>query len=214
MEKPNRKKVDRQDSGRPINIEQLIEKYGLENLWQYIEKYWNDVESLTTNVSQALTDIDTLETDVQELQPIDSLDSTSTTRPLSANQGKVLDEKTDLRIVTNTEVATNEYIDGNRVYLKRINFGSLPGAGGEKWVTTGLSVSEITLVRFNGIAVGSTSDTTYGLTLPDIYPSDPSISTRLMMRTGSQGVWQVRIHAGADRSYYTAYIDVYYTKNS
>lgn len=38
LEKPNIKKVDRQDDSRPTNIEQLIEKYGLEYLWKYIDK--------------------------------------------------------------------------------------------------------------------------------------------------------------------------------
>lgn len=36
LEKPKRKKVDKQDDSRPTNIEQLIEKYDLEKLWLYI----------------------------------------------------------------------------------------------------------------------------------------------------------------------------------
>jgi hypothetical protein len=43
---------------------------------------------LTTDVDQALSNI-------EELQPVDSLDSTSTTKPLSANQGKILKDITD-----------------------------------------------------------------------------------------------------------------------
>lgn len=38
LEKPKRKKVDKQDDSRPTNIEQLIEKYDLENIWSYIDK--------------------------------------------------------------------------------------------------------------------------------------------------------------------------------
>lgn len=46
IEKPNRKKVDRQDSGRPFNIEQLIEKYDLENVWVYIDKIIDHINNL------------------------------------------------------------------------------------------------------------------------------------------------------------------------
>lgn len=38
IEKPNRKAIDRQDNDLPINFEQLIEKYDLEHVWEYIEK--------------------------------------------------------------------------------------------------------------------------------------------------------------------------------
>lgn len=38
LEKINRQKVDKQYDGKPDNIEQLIEKYDLEHLWDYINK--------------------------------------------------------------------------------------------------------------------------------------------------------------------------------
>jgi len=38
IKKLNRKKVDKQEDGMPTNIEQLIEKYSLEELWKYIDK--------------------------------------------------------------------------------------------------------------------------------------------------------------------------------
>ena len=38
LEKFNRKKLDKQDNTMPASIEQLIEKYDLENLWTYIDK--------------------------------------------------------------------------------------------------------------------------------------------------------------------------------
>lgn len=37
LEKPNRKKIDKQDGNMPTNIEQLIQKYDLEKVWPYIE---------------------------------------------------------------------------------------------------------------------------------------------------------------------------------
>lgn len=51
---------------------------------------------------------------------VDNLNSDSTTDALSAKQGKELNQKIDTKIVTNTEIATNEYTDGKRVYEKII----------------------------------------------------------------------------------------------
>lgn len=53
---------------------------------------------------------------------VDNLNSDSTTDALSAKQGKELNQKIDAKIVTNTEIATNEYIDGKRVYIKQLEF--------------------------------------------------------------------------------------------
>lgn len=210
IEKPKGRFVDRQDNDLPDSFEKLIEKYGLENVWEYIEKYWNDVESLTTNVSQALTDISSLESDVEELQantPIDSLDSTSTTRPLSANQGKVLDEKTDLKITTGVEVATNEYIDNNRVYVKRIDIGTLPNAT-SKDVSTGLSTSQVSIERLQGKATRSSDNAFYPL--PFAHPTAQNAISCLCR--DNDGTIDIRIQTGIDRSTASGYIDVYYTK--
>ena len=46
LEKPNRKKVDKQDGSMPTNIEQLIQKYDLEKLWAYIEKIIEGVNEI------------------------------------------------------------------------------------------------------------------------------------------------------------------------
>lgn len=53
---------------------------------------------------------------------VDNLNSDSTTDALSAKQGKELNQKIDTKIVTNTEIATNEYVDGKRVYIKQLEF--------------------------------------------------------------------------------------------
>lgn len=53
---------------------------------------------------------------------VDNLNSISATDALSAKQGKELNEKIDINIIPNTEIATNEYIDGKRVYTKQIEF--------------------------------------------------------------------------------------------
>lgn len=41
---------------------------------------------------------------------------------------KALREKLEIKTVTGQEVKTNEFIDGKRVYKKRINCGNLPNA--------------------------------------------------------------------------------------
>lgn len=89
IEKPKGRLVDKQDNDLPDSFEKLIEKYGLENVWEYIEDFWQDIKSLSTNVDEALIDIDTLKAQV----PIDNLTSTSTSTALSANQGRILNEK-------------------------------------------------------------------------------------------------------------------------
>ena len=53
LEKLKRKRVDKQDDTRPINIEQLIEKYGLEGLWDYIDKI---VDYSNTKVDESIID--------------------------------------------------------------------------------------------------------------------------------------------------------------
>ena len=47
LEKPKRKKIDKQELQMPDNIEQLIQYYDLNNVWEYIEKiidYINGME--------------------------------------------------------------------------------------------------------------------------------------------------------------------------
>jgi hypothetical protein len=58
LEKPNIKKVDRQDDSRPSNIEQLIEKYGLEYLWNYLDKIVDFTNNNNNLISQLPTMID------------------------------------------------------------------------------------------------------------------------------------------------------------
>ena len=56
LEKPNRKKVDKQDGSMPTNIEQLIQKYDLEKLWPYIEKIVENLNEI--NIEELIDFID------------------------------------------------------------------------------------------------------------------------------------------------------------
>lgn len=43
LEKPNRKKISRQDKKVPEDIEQLIRAYDLDNIWDYIERIIDEI---------------------------------------------------------------------------------------------------------------------------------------------------------------------------
>lgn len=122
-----------------------------------------------------------------------------------------MDNKLKTNIVTGQEVATNEYIDGKQIFVKRINLGTLPNAT-EKSIATDLKVSEVTLYKFEGLATGSNSNGSYCLSLPDINPNGPEQATRVTFES-SNDLWQIKIRTGIDRTNYTAEINIYYTKN-
>ena len=63
IEKPKRKRVDKQESGMPTNIEQLIEKYSLEDLWKYIEQSVDSANSDIGNIDNKKIE---KESDVQD----------------------------------------------------------------------------------------------------------------------------------------------------
>ena len=112
-----------------------------------------------------------------------------------------------------TENVVGKWIDGRPLYRKVINFGTLPNIT-SKIVSTGLNVSEVTLVKLEGLATGiSTGGDSYLLTLPDINPAGPDQATRLSGNS-ENGIWRVIIQTGVDRTNYSAYISVYYTKTA
>lgn len=78
------------------------------------------------------------QTTTTQAQIVDSLISTSTTDGLSAKQGKILNEKIEKNIVTGVEIETSQSLDGNRIYLKRIDCGTISEGNGTT-TSTGLS---------------------------------------------------------------------------
>lgn len=54
-------------------------------------------------------------------------------------------------IITGTEHATNEWIDGKRVYRKRINYGVMPNTATQN-IETNLSMASYNIIRMNGTA--------------------------------------------------------------
>jgi len=43
IDKLKRKQIDRQDKSIPMNIEQLIQAYNLDSLWDYIDKIIDEI---------------------------------------------------------------------------------------------------------------------------------------------------------------------------
>jgi len=118
-----------------------------------------------------------------------------------------------MNVITGTELATNEYVDNNKVFRTRFDFGYLPNAT-TKTISTGLSANNITIVKpVFGFATGTSGNINYLLTLPDISPSNPTAATRLTMDTNNN-IWEIKIETGVNRSNYYGYIDLYYIKNS
>ena len=109
------------------------------------------------------------------------------------------------KITTGQEVATNEYIDGKRVYRKRINCGNLPNATSK---TVSLSLSNVNIIKIEGIAKNS-SDASNNLPLPYMDPRNLQTCVMLSIISG----YNIALVTAEDKSYYTAYVTVYYTKN-
>lgn len=112
-----------------------------------------------------------------------------------------MDNKLKTNIVTGQEVATNEYIDGKQVFVKRINCGNLPNATG-KLVSTGLT--NVTYTDIKGIA--TKGDTLFKL--PYISPNALNASISLYISGNA-----IEIDTGIDRSAFTGEVTIYYTKN-
>lgn len=141
---------------------------------------------------------------IKTINVIDNLESDSATDALSAKQGKVLKEKIEQRTTTGQEYATNEYIDDKRVYGKRIDIGVLPNNTTKK-VVHGLT--NFKLVRISGLAT-TTSDN-YTITLPCL--NDAGFAYCVALTVSNT---EVEIKAGSNRTTYTGYVDLYYTKNN
>lgn len=104
-------------------------------------------------------------------------------------------------VITGNEIPTNEYIDGKQVYRKRVNFGTLPNN------TTKRVAHNLTSVTFDKHLVSCINASGYNITLPyvDIGASVCTVST--ITNT------EIVIKSITDQSTYTAYVDLYYTKN-
>ena len=96
----------------------------------------------------------------------------------------------DVKVLTGQEVKTNEIIDGKRVY--------------KKIVATGLS--NVSYIRAEGMA----NNGTIYFPLNNTRPVEGTDSGAIGMYINSN---KIVIDSKSDRSAYTVYVDLYYTKN-
>lgn len=136
----------------------------------------------------------------------DVIQETGTASETNVYSSVAVDNKIKTNIVTGQEVVTNEYIDGKQVFVKRINLGTLPNSN-TLILATGIPSTSI-ITKYDAMAYASN----YTITLPDVAPSNLNLMARITFEA-INSVWNVKIITGFDRSNYTGYVNIYYTKN-
>ena len=115
-------------------------------------------------------------------------------------------------IITGQEFATNEYIDGKRVYRKRINCGALPNTT-YSYIDTGMLYDDVTIIKIEGMANRTTDGQYFPLPLVNIENPTFQIAIALMRHGTQPEKLAIRITTGIDRSAVNGIVDIYYTKN-
>lgn len=105
-------------------------------------------------------------------------------------------------MTTGQEIATGEYVDNKQVYVYRLNLGNLPTAGNYKIYSTNLSFGNLTVIRMIGAAFASPD---MHITIPYCYPNE-------LVGVCCYGN-KVEIKAQDDKSAFSGYLNIYYTKN-
>ena len=119
---------------------------------------------------------------------------------------QIIEEQTTINIITGEECATNEYIDGKRVYRKRINCGVLPSSAGIKRFSHGIRFNEV--VRIDAFANGG-----------GYFHPIPYVSVSGMGEISEYSICicvdhsTIYLAVGRDRSDSNAIVTLYYTKN-
>lgn len=99
-------------------------------------------------------------------------------------------------------IPTNVIVDGKRVFLKRINFGSLPN-NGSKSVPTGINFDNYELYNIDGIAKYSTNNIAF--VLP--FASPQNITYAIMVNIDNSN--NLVVTTGIDRSGYIGKFNIY-----
>ena len=131
------------------------------------------------------------------------IQETGTASETNVYSSVAMDNKLKTNIVTGQEVATNEYVDGKQVFVKKIDIGALPNATTSK-IATGLS--NVTIVKpVFGYATHSNGTT---INLPHLAINNLNACVGLNYTAANE----IDINTGSDRSDFTGYVEVYYTK--
>lgn len=134
----------------------------------------------------------------------------STTANINIADGSITANKLDFTTLSGnystSEINTGfTWVDGKTIYKKTINFGTLPDTT-TKTMPHGIT-NLGTLISVEG-AAKSTGGSPY-FQLPINFPGTEATSIRAFVDSTD-----VRVGTGMDRTDYTAYVTLYYTKNS
>ena len=195
-----------------INSSDRNVKASVENIKQ--QTYVNNIEN-KTKINEIIDEIDSNETSTaSEIADIkDRLDTDEGN--ISTNTGDISDlgdALGDAMTYSTTESVVGKWINGKPIYRKVIDLGALPNSD-SKIISTGLNVSDVNLIKLEGLAVGISGGNSFLLTLPDVLPAYPGNSTRLSGNS-ENGIWRVIVNTGIDRTNYTGYAFIYYTKTT
>lgn len=135
-------------------------------------------------------------------QMIGDLSNLNTTS--KSNVVNAINEVNSSTIYSTTETVVGKWIDNNSIYRKVINIGNLPNAT-TKSVSTGITNLNY-VTHLYGIAMASGGF----IALNDTYPGDATYDTRISYNK-TNGT--VDITTAFDRSNYSGYVIVEYTKN-
>lgn len=129
------------------------------------------------------------------------IQETGTASEINVYSASAMDNKLKTNIVTGQEVATNEYTDDKQRFVKRIDFGALPNTA-TKSIATGLDYTTINIEDVKGMATRIKDNKKTFLAIPnngvEVWLSENSL----------------HINCNSDRSAFTGYINIYYTKNT
>lgn len=145
--------------------------------------------------------IDTVASDIPTV--VDSLSGSSTTDAPSVH---AVNEKIDsLNVYSTSEHRIGTWIDGKPLYRKVVNFGALPNSTTK---TVAHNISNIDSIIFVKGMAKSTSDTYW--VLPFLFEGSQSqYNIRTFVNTTN-----IQMLCDDDRSSYTAYITIEYTKTT
>lgn len=178
----------------------------LNKIQENVEKAINEKSSLPVggDEGQILAKASNQDNDVEWIDNIgqgEIIQETGTASTTNVYSAKAIDNKLKTNITTGQEVATNEYIDSKQVFLKRINFGALPNTA-TKSIATGLDYTTINIEYVKGMATRIKDNKKTFLAIPnngvEVWLSENSL----------------HINCNSDRSAFTGYINIYYTKNT
>ena len=111
----------------------------------------------------------------------------------------------DFTTYSTSEIKTGQWIDGKNIYCKTINFGSLPSSNTGKRVAH--NITNLAYV-VNWFGMTTYSNDNVIRPLPFVSPSGGNQVNVEFDKT------DVIIYANSDRSNFSAYITMYYTKTS